>query len=130
MPEWVIFDPYHNKMYKQRAMQFFCSCALFVHKYVNVKITVTDLIINLLMLLTYDVIMTVPTAHRLWPEELGLHYKSVASCQQHTPCYKVDRTLQCRFYSTIRASAISLKSNFSLPLTRKNARKPSCISSL
>jgi len=64
-------------------MQFFRRCALFVHKYVNVKITVIDLINYLLMLLTYDVIMTVPAAYRLWPEEL--HYKSVASCQQHTP---------------------------------------------
>ena len=49
----------------------------------TVKITVIDLINYLLMLLTYDVIMTVPVAYRLWPEEL--HYKSVASCQQHTP---------------------------------------------
>jgi len=102
-------------------MQFFRSCALFAHKYVNVKITVIDLIIYLLMLLTCDVIMTVPAAYRLWPEEL--HYKSVASCQQHTPCYKVDRTLQCRFYSTNHASPISLKSNFSLPLTRKKCKK-------
>jgi len=53
-------------------MQFFCSCALFVHKYVNVKITVIDLIIYILMLLTYDVIMTMPVAYQLWPEEL--HY--------------------------------------------------------
>jgi len=102
-------------------MQFFHSCALFVHKYVNVKITVIDLIIYLLMLLTYDVIMTVPAAYQLWPEEL--HYNSVASCQQHTSCYKVDRTLQCRFYSTIHASAMSLKLNFSLPLTRKKCKK-------
>ena len=44
-------------------MQFFRSCALFAHKYVNIKITVIDLIIYLLMLLTYDVIMTVPAAY-------------------------------------------------------------------
>jgi len=44
-------------------MQFFRSGAHFVHKYVNVKITVIDLIIYLLMLLTYDVIMTVPAAY-------------------------------------------------------------------
>ena len=33
-------------------MQFFRRCALFVHKYVNVKITVIDLINYLLMLLS------------------------------------------------------------------------------
>ena len=63
-------------------MQFFRSGAHFVHRYLNVKITIIDLMIYILMLLTYDVIMTVPAAYRLWSEEL--HYKSVATSKLST----------------------------------------------